>query len=551
MADLSVLIPARNEEFLRRTVEDVLEHSEADTEVIVVLDGAWANPPLPVHRNVQVVYHPVSVGQRAATNEAARLSRAKYIMKLDAHCSVAQGFDRILMEHAPYDWTVVPLMYNLLAFHRVCKACGHKNDMGPSVQPCKKCKVQAGFDREMVWKPRMSRKSAFMCFDSELHFQYDGGQTLLPWFKEQKDLTDTMSILGAFWFLHRERYWELGGMDEAHGSWGQMGTEIACKTWLSGGRLVCNHRTWAAHMFRTQGADFGFPYELRGKDVDKARRHSQELWRNNRWPKQIHPLSWLVEKFWPVKGWTKEKLEKSMPKPAVSVPTKGLVYYTDNTLDPTILRACQNRLAECANGSDVVSVSLKPIDFGRNLVLPLERGVLTMFTQILAGLEASTAEIIFLVEHDILYHPSHFDFTPLTRSVFYYNRNTWKVCALSGHALHYLCNQVSGLCAYRELLVEHYRKRVALVEANGWNRNMGYEPGSHKPPRGVDHYRSEWWMSAQPNIDIRHQTNLSRNRWRQDQFRDKSTCLGWTESDRVPGWGVTKGRFAAFLSQWA
>ena len=37
--DLSVLIPARNEMFLQRTVDDVLKYKQADTEIIVVLDG--------------------------------------------------------------------------------------------------------------------------------------------------------------------------------------------------------------------------------------------------------------------------------------------------------------------------------------------------------------------------------------------------------------------------------------------------------------------------------------------------------------------------------
>ena len=37
--DLSILIPARNEEFLNRTVQDILENIEGNTEVIVVLDG--------------------------------------------------------------------------------------------------------------------------------------------------------------------------------------------------------------------------------------------------------------------------------------------------------------------------------------------------------------------------------------------------------------------------------------------------------------------------------------------------------------------------------
>jgi hypothetical protein len=56
-------------------------------------------------------------------------------------------------------------------------------------------------------------------------------------------------------------------------------------------------------------------------------------------------------------------------------------------------------------------------------------------------------------------------------------------------------------------------------------------------------------MSAFPNIDIRHNKNLTPSRWSQDQFRDPNACLGWTESDEVPGWGVTKGRFKEMLQE--
>ena len=93
MTDLSVLIPARNEMWLRRTVEDVLSNIRGNTEVIVVLDGAWAEPQLVPHERVTVIHRPESIGQRAATNEAARVSTAKYVMKLDAHCMVGEGFD--------------------------------------------------------------------------------------------------------------------------------------------------------------------------------------------------------------------------------------------------------------------------------------------------------------------------------------------------------------------------------------------------------------------------------------------------------------------------
>ena len=103
--DLSILIPARNEMFLQRTIEDILEHIEADTEIIAVLDGKWADPPVKDHERVTLLHHPESIGQRAATNDAAHLAQAKYVMKVDAHCSFAQGFDRIMLEDMNDNWT--------------------------------------------------------------------------------------------------------------------------------------------------------------------------------------------------------------------------------------------------------------------------------------------------------------------------------------------------------------------------------------------------------------------------------------------------------------
>ena len=98
MKDLSILIPARNEMFLSRTIEDILANIEADTEVITVLDGVLADPPIPQHERVNVIYLSESIGQRAATNLACKLSNAKYVMKCDAHCSFDKGFDLKMIE---------------------------------------------------------------------------------------------------------------------------------------------------------------------------------------------------------------------------------------------------------------------------------------------------------------------------------------------------------------------------------------------------------------------------------------------------------------------
>lgn len=227
--------------------------------------------------------------------------------------------------------------------------------------------------------------------------------------------------------------------------------------------------------------------------------------------------------------------------------TKGVVYYTDNLLNPLLMSVVQEQILNSFD-DEIISVSLKPIEFGWNVVLDQPRGILTMFKQILLGLETATADIIFMAEHDVLYHPSHFQFTPPSPSCYYYNQNVWKVDFISGHALHYPCSQTSGLVADRQLLINHYKKRVEMVEKNGFSRRMGFEPGTHARQERVDMIPSSTFMSEFPNIDIRHTSNLTPSRWAKAEFRNPKFTQGWTESDRVPGWGVTEGRFSEFLS---
>src|SRR4030042_5774033 len=120
---LSICIPANTEMFLKNTVEYILAHKEDDTEVIVGLDSKWSDPPLAQHPDVNVVYVPQSVGQRAMTNLCVKLSRSKYVAKADSHCSFDQGFGRKMLDffkEVGDDITATPIMRNLWAFDWKC-----------------------------------------------------------------------------------------------------------------------------------------------------------------------------------------------------------------------------------------------------------------------------------------------------------------------------------------------------------------------------------------------------------------------------------------------
>ena len=543
------MIPSRNEIFLQQTIKDALANMRGDTEIIVVLDG-W-ECELEEHKSVRVIHHEQSIGQRAATNEAARLSSAHYLMKLDAHCAFDQGFDIKLMQDMQPDWTVVPIMRNLHAFDWVCPK-GHRRYQSPS-GPCADCGEPTTMD--IRWIGKTNPQSTSYCFDQEPHFQYFNAFKKRP--RGKGNITESMSLQGSCFMVTAEKYWELELCDESFGSWGSQGIEVAVKTWLSGGSVMCNQKTWYAHMFRTQGADFGFPYPQSGHQVAAAKKTAKELFFNDNWPKQVRPLSWLLDRFKPIPGWhyaekrvthdsaiTEKVIESGKEFNRVhgiitdKKPTVGLVYYSDGHAPQNILKAVQGQIKNCSNGHDIVSVTLVPMDFGRNTLLKKERGYQTMFEQILMGVQQSKADVLFLVEHDVYYSPSHFEFTPPQKDIFYYDENKWHVRVEDGHALFYHHMSTSMLCAYRELLLKHYEARVEKVRKEGFTRYFGFEPGSHKRPRGCDDYTREPYFAKFPSLDLRHKKNLTPNRWRKDQFRNQRQLWAWKEDKvwNLPGW---------------
>lgn len=230
--------------------------------------------------------------------------------------------------------------------------------------------------------------------------------------------------------------------------------------------------------------------------------------------------------------------------------TLGIIYYTDNRIDESLIsNLCQKLILN--SNLPIVSCSLKPINFGKNIVLEnRQRSYPTMATQILTALENIDTENVFFCEHDVLYHKSHFDFIPPTKDIYYYNVNNWRWEYPKDRAISYdELTSLSSLCCDRELAIKHYKHRLKLIDEWGldkirsreprWARKFGYEPGTKKRRSGgvtnEDHVKRK---SEYPNIDIRHSGTFSRPKVTLESFKHRPTNWRETTLDNIPGWNL-------------
>src|SRR3990167_1350926 len=110
---VSVIIPSRSAQWLKKTVEDLLNKAEGEVEVIVVYDGRWPEPdemPPQDPRVIQIHHGMVhdNLGMRASINAGVAVSHGEYLMVIDEQCMVSQGYDTRLASICKEDWVIIP-----------------------------------------------------------------------------------------------------------------------------------------------------------------------------------------------------------------------------------------------------------------------------------------------------------------------------------------------------------------------------------------------------------------------------------------------------------
>ena len=280
MARVSIIIPSRNEQFLPQTVADLFAKAAGPIEIIVVLDGYWPEPSLPNYDNLVIIHRGQARGMRPAINAAAAIAKGDYLMKSDAHCMFGEGFDEILKADCHDDWIVIPRRKRLDAENWCEQDVGKIPVDYEFISPSQDRGIKG-----QIWTQRaIDRKDILI--DENLSFQ------------------------GSCWFATRKHWDWLGGMNpKGYGQFVREAQELGLKTWLGGGKVMVNKKTFYCHLHK--GRRFGRGYFLDKSEVDAGNKYCDDFWMNNRWKERKHNIEWLIDRFWPVPTWDQEWMDKA------------------------------------------------------------------------------------------------------------------------------------------------------------------------------------------------------------------------------------------------
>jgi hypothetical protein len=270
MPKVSVLVPARNEIHLGSTVQDLLDHATGDIEVLAILDGY--DHPLPDDPRVIPLRNLRPEGMRPSVNMAAQVATGEFLMKCDAHCSFAEGYDEVLAAECDDDWVVVPRRYSLDPVRwAMVDAPRDAHYLGyPFHHPDKPPGLHG-----LTWKARADERQHVL-------------------------LDDEMSSQGSCWFMHRSYFDKFGGVPlDGYGPFVSEFQQIGNRTWLSGGRVVINKKTAYSHLYKRTGQG----YVLSPRQSREGKAYCVKFWMLDEWADRVHDLRWLIEKFSPVPEW--------------------------------------------------------------------------------------------------------------------------------------------------------------------------------------------------------------------------------------------------------
>lgn len=103
-----------------------------------------------------------------------------------------------------------------------------------------------------------------------------------------------------------------------------------------------------------------------------------------------------------------------------------IIYYTSNREKPEFEDRIRNNILELCGNLPIISVTQKPIDFGKNIVVgDVGASGFNMFRQVQIACQEANTKFVLSAEADCLYPPDYFTIVPTKENLCYRNKNLY------------------------------------------------------------------------------------------------------------------------------
>jgi len=241
---LSIIIPSCNDPYLNRTIRSLIWNKRGDIEIIPVIDGG--DEKVYEHHRVHPIYFSERKGLKEAINTGVKMARGDLIMKVDAHCQFAKGFD---LELKPAENEVmIPRRYQLDVEKWEIMADEMPVDYEKLIIHSRYKKFHG-----QVWRSRQRKRKDIM-------------------------IDETMAFQGSCWVMHKSWFEQINPF-EGDSTFPQEPLDISMKTWQAGGRILVNKNTWYAHKHKKFSRTYPAKndLELWSDNVDKYGEYYEEV----------------------------------------------------------------------------------------------------------------------------------------------------------------------------------------------------------------------------------------------------------------------------------
>jgi len=212
-----------------------------------------------------------------------------------------------------------------------------------------------------------------------------------------------------------------------------------------------------------------------------------------------------------------------------------IIYLTANKISDFFGENCRKQLLKAADEMPIISVSLKPIDFGQNICIgDSEPSAWNIYYQVLLGAREAKTKYIGIAEDDVLYSWEHYHHWRPADDVIGYNMSKWGIYTWSEPPEFSFTRRKNNtsMIAPTKFIIEALEERFAKYpKGTPYPAQWWGEVGKYDTKLGLKRRTIKEFWTATPNIVFTHEDALGM------KGLGKRKRMGMIRAYEIPYWG--------------